>query len=78
MANIIPHFAKFRVYISILTPMNKEFKINDNIQFDSEETKVEFQKYLDEINDYNRKIQNGEDPGVNQADLLNKYRKKIL
>ena len=58
--------------------MNKEFKINDNIQFDSEETKVEFQKYLDEINDYNRKIQNGEDPGVNQADLLNKYRKKIL
>ena len=26
MANIIPHFAKFRVYISILTPANMQFE----------------------------------------------------
>lgn len=57
--------------------MNKELKINNNVVFEDEETKVEFQKYLDEINEYNRKIQNGEDPGVNPADLLNKYRKKF-
>lgn len=57
--------------------MNKELKINNNVVFEDEETKVEFQKYLDEINEYNRKIQNGEDPGVNPADLLNKYREKF-
>lgn len=57
--------------------MNKELKINNNVVFEDEETKVEFQKYLDEINEYNRKIQNGEDPGVNLADLLNKYREKF-
>lgn len=57
--------------------MNKEFKINNNIVFEDEETKIEFQKYLDEVNEYNRKIQNGEDPGVNPADLLNKYREKF-
>ena len=57
--------------------MNKELKINNNVVFEDEETKVEFQKYLDEINEYNRKIQNGEDPDVNPADLLNKYREKF-
>lgn len=57
--------------------MNKEFKINNNIVFEDEETKIEFQKYLDEVNEYNRKIQNGEEPGVNPADLLNKYREKF-
>lgn len=70
-------FKKINLKESEENVMNKEFKINDNIQFDSEETKVEFQKYLDEINEYNRKIQNGEETGVNPADLLNKYREKF-
>lgn len=70
-------FKKINLKESEENVMNKEFKINDNIQFDSEETKVEFQKYLDEINEYNRKIKNGEEPGVNPADLLNKYREKF-
>lgn len=57
--------------------MNDEFKIKNNIQFEDEETRIEFQKYLDEINEYNRKIQNGEETDVNPADLLNKYREKF-
>lgn len=55
--------------------MNKEFKINDNIQFDGEDTKAKFQKYLDKINEYNKKIQNGEETDINPEDLLNEYRK---
>lgn len=54
--------------------MNNEFKINDNIQFDKEEVKVELKKYLDEVNEYNRKIQNDEETDVSIDDLLNKYR----
>lgn len=38
----------------------EEFKINNNISFEDEETKIEYQKYLDEINEYNRKVANGE------------------
>lgn len=53
---------------------NKEFKINDNVQFDSEETKEQLQKYFDVVNEYNREIQNGEDPGISMDELLNKYR----
>lgn len=67
-------FKKINLKESENNMMNKEFKINDNIQFDSEETKIELQKYLDEVNEYNRKIQNGEEPDINMGDLLNKYR----
>lgn len=76
--NIIEEMIKkFKIKLERGNEMNNdELKVN-NIQFNKEETKVEFQKYLDEINEYNRKIQNGEDPGVNQADLLNKYREKF-
>lgn len=54
--------------------MNNDFKINNNIQFDDKETKEQLQKYLDVVNEYNRKIQNGEDPGISMDELLNKYR----
>lgn len=57
--------------------MNDELKVNNNVQFDSEETKQEFSNYIDEINEYNRKIKNGEETDVNPADLLNKYREKF-
>ena len=57
--------------------MNDEFKIKNNIQFEDEETRIEYQKYLDEINEYNRKIKNGEETDANPADLLNKYREKF-
>ena len=57
--------------------MNDEFKIKNNIQFEDEETRIEYQKYLDEINEYNRKIKNGEETDANLADLLNKYREKF-
>ena len=32
---------------------------------------------MDEINEYNRKIKNGEETDANPADLLNKYREKF-
>ena len=57
--------------------MNDELKVNDNIQFNSEETQQEFSNYIDEINEYNRKIKNGEETDVNPGDLLNKYREKF-
>lgn len=54
--------------------MNNDFKINNNVQFDDNKTKEQLQKYLDVVSEYNRKIQNGEDPGINIDELLNKYR----
>lgn len=57
--------------------MNDELKVNNNVPFDSEETKQEFSNYIDEINEYNRKIKNGEETDVNPGDLLNKYREKF-
>ena len=38
----------------------EKFKINNDILFEDEETKIEYQKYLDEVNEYNRKIATGE------------------
>lgn len=57
--------------------MNDELKVNNNVPFDSEETKQEFSNYIDEINEYNRKIKNGVETDVNPGDLLNKYREKF-
>ncbi len=57
--------------------MNDELKVNNNVPFDSEETKQEFSNYIDEINEYNRKIKNGVATDVNPGDLLNKYREKF-
>lgn len=57
--------------------MNNEFKINNNIVFEDEETKVEYQKYLDEINEYNRKVANGEKPETDLSEIMSKFKEKF-
>ena len=52
-------------------------KINDNISFENDETKREYQKYLDEINDYNEKIARGENPNVDITELTKKFKEKF-
>ncbi len=53
--------------------MNKKIKIN-KLEFEDEETKQAFLAYVDEVNEYNKKVKNGEEPDINLGDLLNKYR----
>ena len=55
----------------------EEFKINNNISFEDEETKIEYQKYLDEINEYNRKIANGETPEKDLSEIADEYKSKF-
>ena len=43
-----------------LESINNEFQINSNISFKDEKVKIEYQKFLDEVNEYNRKIANEE------------------
>lgn len=57
--------------------MNKEFEIKNNMTFEDEETKIEYQKYLDKINEYNRKIQNGEKPDFDLAEVLKEFNEKL-
>jgi hypothetical protein len=60
--------------------VNKEYnsyKINDNISFENEETKREYQKYLDEMNDYNEKIARGENPNIDITELTKKFKEKF-
>lgn len=56
---------------------NEEFRINDNITFEDEETKIEYQKYLDEINEYNRKIANGEKPEKDLSAITEEFKQKF-
>lgn len=58
--------------------MDNEFKINNNISFENEETKAEYQKYLDEINEYNRKIANGEIPEKDLSAITDKFKQKFI
>lgn len=55
----------------------EEFKINNNIEFEDEETKIEYQKYLDEINEYNRKIANGEKPEKDLSAITEEFKQKF-
>lgn len=55
----------------------EEFKINNNISFEDEETKIEYQKYLDEINEYNRKIANGEKPEKDLSAITEEFKQKF-
>ena len=57
---------------------NDEFKINSNITFEDEKTKIEYQKYLDEINEYNRKIANGETPEKDLTAITDKFKQKFV
>lgn len=57
--------------------INDEFNINNNIEFEDEETKIEYQKYLDEINEYNRKIANGEKPEKDLSAITEEFKQKF-
>ena len=56
----------------------EEFKINNNISFEDEETTIEYQKYLDEINEYNRKVANGETLEKDLSLLLKNLNKNLM
>lgn len=58
--------------------INNEFKINSNISFEDEKAKIEYQKYLDEINEYNRKIANGETPEKDLSAITDKFKQKFV
>ena len=58
--------------------INDEFNINSNISFEDEKTKIEYQKYLDEINEYNRKIANGETPEKDLSAITDKFKQKFV
>ena len=54
----------------------EEFKIK-NFEFDDEETKIEFQKYLDKVNEYNKKVANGEKPDKDLSEIVGEFGKKF-
>lgn len=58
--------------------INNEFSINSNVSFEDEKTKIEYQKYLDEINEYNRKIANGETPEKDLTEITDKFKQKFV
>lgn len=55
----------------------EKFKINNNISFEDEETKIEYQKYLDEVNEYNRKVANGETPEKDLSNITEEFKQKF-
>ena len=55
----------------------EEFKINNNIEFEDEKTKIEYQKYLDEVNEYNRKVANGETPEKDLSTITEEFKLKF-
>ena len=55
----------------------EEFKINNNLSFEDDETKIEYQKYLDEINEYNKKIANGETPEKDLSEIADEFKLKF-
>lgn len=57
--------------------MNKEFEVKNNITFVDKETKMEYQRYLDKINEYNRKVEKGEKPDADLAETLTEFNEKF-
>lgn len=57
--------------------INNEFSINSNVSFEDEETKIEYQKYLDEVNEYNRKVANGETPEKDLSTITEEFKLKF-
>lgn len=55
----------------------EKFKINNNISFEDEETKIEYQKYLDDVNEYNRKVANGETPKKDLSTITEEFKQKF-
>lgn len=58
--------------------INNEFKINNNISFEDEGAKKEYQKYLDEINEYNRKVASGEKPEKDLSAITDEFKQKFV
>ncbi len=57
----------------------KKSKLNaNNIKFEDDETKIEYQKYLDEVNEYNRKIANGETPDKDLSTITDEFKQKFV
>lgn len=50
---------------------------NNYFTFDNEETEKEYQKYLDEINNYNEKTARGENPNTDMNELTKKFKDKF-
>ena len=57
--------------------MSKEFKVDKNINFKDEETKKAYLKFLNEINEYNKKRANGEITEKDFSYFLNKFKEKF-
>ena len=57
--------------------IDNEFKINNNISYENEETKIEYQKYLDEVNEYNRRVANGETPEKDLSTITEEFKQKF-
>lgn len=73
-------FVKISNINNIDKDVNKmeEFKINNNVSFEDEETKIEYQKYLDKINEYNKKIANGETPEKDLSSIMDEFKGKFI
>ena len=57
--------------------MSKEFKVDKNINFKDEEAKKAYLKFLNEINEYNKKRANGEITEKDFSYFLNKFKEKF-
>ena len=55
----------------------EKFKINNDNLFEDEETTIEYQKYLDEINEYNRNVANGETPEKDLSTITEEFKQKF-
>lgn len=58
--------------------MRKSKLNSNNIKFEDDETKIEYQKYLDEVNEYNRKIVNGETLDKDLSTIIDEFKQKFV
>lgn len=58
--------------------MRKSKLNSNNIKFEDDETKIEYQKYLDEVNEYNRKIVNRETLDKDLSTIIDEFKQKFV
>lgn len=58
--------------------MRKSKLNSNNIKFEDDETKIEYQKYLDEVNEYNRKIVNEETLDKDLSTIIEEFKQKFV
>ena len=68
---------KITILIKGENKMSKEFKVDKDINFKDEETKRAYLKFLNEINEYNKKRANGEITEQDFSCFLNKFKEKF-